>query len=175
MQELACSAGRGVAPAVVRRGRRNPCRNVAVTIAAAPAQNVRRVFTAPSVYNFRRHLEILAMLAPGFDQRAKVVDELGGRVISDMRGAGERFMVARATRGDRPGQAGRGRAPALLEIGVNPHDAGRAAARWKAGDVKAASAGGDVNGLDKRCRARRLPVDAYHLGLLNRLVQVIPL
>src|SRR6266571_7303348 len=111
MQELACSAGRGVAPAVVRRGRRNPCRNVAVTIAAAPAQNVRRVFTAPSVYNFRRHLEILAMLAPGFDQRAKVVDELGGRVISDMRGAGERFVVDRTTRGDRPGQPGRGRAP----------------------------------------------------------------
>src|SRR4030088_357292 len=108
MQELACSAGRGVAPAVVRRGRRNPCRNVAVTIAAAPAQNVRCVFTAPSVYNFRRHLEILAMLAPGFDQRAKVVDELGGRVISDMRGAGERFVVDRTTRGDRPGPPGCG-------------------------------------------------------------------
>src|SRR4249920_1983869 len=109
MQELACSAGRGVASAVVRREHRHACRNVAVTITATPAQNVRRVFAAPSVYNFRRHLEILAMLAPGFDQRAKVVDELGGRVISDMRGAGERFVVGRTTRGDRPGQAGRGR------------------------------------------------------------------
>src|SRR6185437_8810715 len=106
MQELACSAGRGVAPGVVRRGRRHPGRDVAVTSTAGPAQNVRRVFTAPPVYNFRRHLEILVMLAPGFDQRAKVVDELGGRVISDMRGAGERFVVGRTTRGNRPGQPG---------------------------------------------------------------------
>jgi hypothetical protein len=115
------------------------------------------------------------MLAPGFDQRAKVVDELGGRVISDMRGAGERFVVRRTTRGNSPGQPGCGRAPAFLEIGVNPHDVGRAAVRRKAGDIKPASAGGDVNGLDERRRARRLPVDAHHLGLLNRLVQVISL
>ena len=66
------------------------------------------------------------MLAPGLDQRAEVVDKLGGRVVSDVRRTGEGFMVYRTTRGDRPGQAGRGRALALLEIGVNPHDVARA-------------------------------------------------
>src|SRR5947209_15159591 len=92
-----------------------------------------------------------------------------------MRGAGERFVVYRATRGDRPGQASRGRALAFLEIGVNTHDVGRAAARRKPGGSQAASAGGDVDGLDKRNRPRRLPVDAHHLGLLDRLVELITL
>ena len=117
------------------RGRRNPCRDVAVPVAPAPAQNVRRVFTAPPVDDLGCHLEVLAMLAPCFDQRTEVVDELGGRVVSDVRRAGEGFMVYRTTRGDRPGQAGRGRALALLEIGVNPHDVGRAAARREPGDL----------------------------------------
>src|SRR5690349_19478442 len=134
------------------RGRRNPGGDVAVAVAPAPAQDVRCVFTAPPVDNLGRHLEVLAVLAPGLDQRTEVVDELGGRVIPDMRGAGERFVVYRATRGDRPGQAGRGRALAFLEIGVNTHDVGRAAARRKPGDIQAASAGGDVDGLDKRHR-----------------------
>src|SRR6266566_3963205 len=91
-------------------GRRDPCGDVAIAVAPAPAQNVRRVFTAPAVDDLGCHLEVLAMLAPGLDQRAEVVDELGGRVIPDVRGAGERFVVDRTARGDRPGQPGRGRA-----------------------------------------------------------------
>src|SRR5690349_10177045 len=129
-------------------GRRDPGGDVAVAVAPAPAQDVRSVLAAPPVDNLGCHLEVLAMLAPGPDQRAEVVDELGGRVVSDVRGAGERFMVHRAARGDRPGQAGRGRALALLEVGVNPHDVGRAIARRKPGNLQAASAGGDVDGLD---------------------------
>src|SRR5262249_40293762 len=118
MQELACSAVR----ASRCHGRGDPCRDVAIAITAAPAQNVRCMFAAPAVNHLGRHLELLAMLAPGLDQRTEVIHDLGGGVISDMRGAGERVMVYRATRGDRPGQPGRGRAPAPFEIGVNPHD-----------------------------------------------------
>ena|GEM_PF-5654082 len=33
------------------------------------------------------------MLASVFDQRAKVIDEFSGSVISDVRGAGECFVV----------------------------------------------------------------------------------
>src|SRR4029077_6638426 len=117
MQDLACiTPVTAPGPQSAAGGGRNPRRDVAVPIASAPAQNVRRVFTAPAVDNLGCHLEVLAMLAPGLDQRAEGVDELGGRVISDMRGASERFVVYRTARGDRPGQAARGRALALPEV-----------------------------------------------------------
>src|SRR5437868_1510164 len=96
MQELAClTRFWRPRPWSAAWGRRNPGGDVAVAVAPAPAQDVRRVFAAPPVYDLGRHLEVLAMLAPGLDQRAEVVDELGGRVVSDVRGAGERFMVHR--------------------------------------------------------------------------------
>ena len=94
-KNLHASPGRGVARAVIGRGRRNPCRNVAVTISAAPAQNVSGMFTAPSVNDLGRHLKLVTMLAPIFDQRPKVIDEFSGSVVSDVRGAGERFVVYR--------------------------------------------------------------------------------
>src|SRR6266496_6688317 len=58
---------------------------------------------------------------------------------------------------------------------MDPHDIWRTAARREPGDVQAAPADGDVNGLDERSGPRRLPVDAYYFGLLDRLVQVITL
>jgi hypothetical protein len=98
-------------------GRRDPCRDVAIAIAATPAQNISGMLAAPSVHHLGRHLEILVVLTPGLDQRTEVLDDLGGGVIPDMRGAGERVVVDRTTRGDRPGQPGRGRALAFFEIG----------------------------------------------------------
>ncbi len=53
------------------------------------------MFTAPSVNDLGGHLELITMLASIFDQRAKVIDDLSGRVVSYVRGAGERFMVYR--------------------------------------------------------------------------------
>ena len=53
------------------------------------------MFTAPSVNNLGGHLKLMIMLASIFDQRAEVVDEFSGSVVSDVRGAGERFMVYR--------------------------------------------------------------------------------
>ena len=53
------------------------------------------MFTAPSVNDLGGHLKLVTMLASIFDQRAKVIDEFSGSVVSHVRGAGERFMVYR--------------------------------------------------------------------------------
>ncbi len=53
------------------------------------------MFTAPSVNDLGGHLKVIIMLMSIFDQRAKVIDEFSGSVVSDVRGAGERFMVYR--------------------------------------------------------------------------------
>ena len=53
------------------------------------------MFTAPSVNDIGGHLKLMTVLASIFDQRAKVIDEFSGSVVSDVRGAGERFMVYR--------------------------------------------------------------------------------
>ena len=54
------------------------------------------MFTGPSVNDLGGHLKVITMLASIFDQRAKVIDEFSGSVVSDVRGAGERFMVYRS-------------------------------------------------------------------------------
>ena len=54
------------------------------------------MFTAPSINDLGGHLELMTMLTSIFDQRAKVIDEFSGSVVSDVRGGGERFMVYRA-------------------------------------------------------------------------------
>src|SRR5262245_44044284 len=179
MQELAWTGPGQRRRAAVRASgcdsRRHPRRDVAVAIAAAPAQNVSRMLAAPAVNHLGRHLEFLVMLMPGLDQGPEVVDDLGGGVVSDMRAARDRVVVDRATRGARPGPPGRGRPLAFLEISVNPHDIWRAIARGKPGNVQAPPADRDVNALDKRHGPGCLPVDAHHLGLLDRLVQMIAL
>ena len=53
------------------------------------------MFTAPSVNDLGGHLKLRTMLASIFDERAKVVDQFSGSVVSDVRGAGERLMVYR--------------------------------------------------------------------------------
>jgi len=53
------------------------------------------MFTAPSVNDLRGHLKLMTMLASIFNQRAKVIDQFSGGVVSDVRGAGERLMVYR--------------------------------------------------------------------------------
>src|SRR5260370_14863147 len=78
-------------------GRGDPCRDVAITIATAPAQDITGMFTAPSVNDLGGHLKLVTMLASIFDQRAEVIDKFSGRIVSDVRGAGERFMVYRPT------------------------------------------------------------------------------
>jgi hypothetical protein len=55
------------------------------------------MFTAPSVNDLGGHLKLVTMLASIFDQWAEVIDELSGSVVSDVRGAGESFMVYRPT------------------------------------------------------------------------------
>ena len=89
------------------------------------------MFTAPSVNDLGGHLKVIIMLMSIFDQRAKVIDEFSGSVVSDVRGAGERLMVYRPAGGDRSGQAGRSRAFALLKISVNPWNIWRTGARGK--------------------------------------------
>jgi len=54
------------------------------------------MFTTPSVNDLGGHLKLLTMLASIFDQRAKVIDEFSGRVVSDVCGAGECFVVYRS-------------------------------------------------------------------------------
>ena len=41
------------------------------------------------------HLKLMIMLASIFDQRAEVIDEFSGSVVSDVRGTGECLMVYR--------------------------------------------------------------------------------
>jgi hypothetical protein len=53
------------------------------------------MFTAPSVNDLGGHLKLMAMLASIFDERAKVIDQFSGSVVSDVRGASERLMVYR--------------------------------------------------------------------------------
>ncbi len=53
------------------------------------------MFTGPSVSDLGGHLKLMTMLAPIFDQGAKVIDEFSGSVVSHVRGAGERLMVYR--------------------------------------------------------------------------------
>ena len=141
MQELACShrkglirgisspgrSCRGSPPAAISHacgtGRRRAVHGTtaavtrtamsAITVTAAPAQDITRMFTAPSVNDLGGHLKIVTMLAPIFDQRAEVIDEFSGSVVSDVRGAGERLMVYRPAGGDRAGQAGPRSLPCL--------------------------------------------------------------
>src|SRR4030088_164152 len=77
--------------------RRGAYRDVAVAIAAAPAQDVSRMFTTPPVNYFRRHLKLMAVFAALSDERAEVVDKLCGGVVPDVRRAGERFVINSAT------------------------------------------------------------------------------
>ena len=53
------------------------------------------MFAAPSISDLWGHLKLRTMLTSIFDQRAKVIDEFSGSVVSDVRGSGERFMVYR--------------------------------------------------------------------------------
>ena len=53
------------------------------------------MFTAPSVNDLGGHLKLMTMLASILDERAKVIDQFSGSVVSDVRGASERLMVYR--------------------------------------------------------------------------------
>ena len=53
------------------------------------------MFTAPSVNDLGGHLKLLTMLASILDERAKVIDQFSGSVVSDVRRASERLMVYR--------------------------------------------------------------------------------
>ncbi len=53
------------------------------------------MLTAPSVNGLGGHLELMTMLASILDERAKVIDQFSGSVVSDVRRAGERLMVYR--------------------------------------------------------------------------------
>src|SRR6266571_6172522 len=156
-------------------GRHDPGRDVFVAVAPAPAQNVPGMLAAPPVDHFRRHLELRAVLAPVFDQRAQVINELGGRVITHMGRGGQRFVIGGPARCDRPGQTRGGRTPPFSEIGVNSWNIRRAGARGKPRAGEAATAGGDFHRVDQRLRPGRLAVHPHHLGLLDRLVQVVAL
>src|SRR6478736_10400853 len=101
-----------------------------MAIAAAPAQDVARMFATPPVDDLRRHLELTAVFAAIADKRPKVVDNLGRRVVPHMRRTGERFVIDSPARGDRPGQAGGSSAFPLAEIGMDPRDIWRAVA-WR--------------------------------------------
>src|SRR5450755_2699159 len=75
------------------QGTCDACCNVAIAITTAPAQDVSRMFTTPSINGLRRHLELKAVLAAIFNEGAKVVDELCGGVVPHMCRVGERLVV----------------------------------------------------------------------------------
>src|SRR6266542_3243034 len=156
-----------------RQRRRDAGGDVAIAMTAAPAQDVPRMLAAPAVNDLGRHLQLIAVLAAVPDQRAEIVDELRGGVVTHMRCRGERFVIDRATRGDRPGQPRRGRSFSLPEVGMYPRNIRRAAARREPRARQAAAPDSNINGLDQRLRPGCLPVDTHDFGLLDRLVQMI--
>src|SRR5215813_1795535 len=154
---------------------RDSHRNILMAVAPAPAQYVTRVLTAPSVYNLGCHLQPGSVLTAALDERAKVIDQLRGGVVAHMCRPGERFMINSPARRDRPGQTRRCRAPAFSKICMYSWNIRRTAGRGKLRCGKAAAADGNVHGGNEWLRSSGLPVDAHHLGLLGRLVQMVAL
>src|SRR5258708_20223137 len=90
------------------QGRRDPRGYVAIAITAAPAQDVSRVFTAPTGNHFRCHLKLVAVFVAFSNQRTEVVDKLCGSVVSDMCRSGERLVINCPALGDLPAHPRRG-------------------------------------------------------------------
>src|SRR6185312_1375472 len=119
----------GAGPPRRAGGRHDPCGDIPVTVAPAPAQDVSRVLAAPPVDDLRGHLEVRAVLTAVPDQRSQIIDQLGRRVITHMCRAGQRFVIGGPAGSDRPGQTRGGRTPPFPEICVNSWNIRRAGAR----------------------------------------------
>src|SRR6516164_4738640 len=133
-------------------GGHHPRRDVVIAVAPAPAQYVPRVLTAPAVDNLGSHLQPGAVLTAILDERAKIIDQFRGGVIAHMCRAGERFVINGPARRDGPGQTSGGRPSAFSEICVYSRNVRRAAGLGKLRSGKAAAAGGNVHGVNKRLR-----------------------
>ena len=108
-------------------------------------------------------------------ERSKVIDKLCGGVVSDVCGTGKCFVIDRPARGDCPGKACGSYPFPLTEIFMYSRNIVRTVARGKLGTHEAPPADSNIHGLHQWLRTRRLPIDAYHFGLVDRLVQVIAL
>ena len=150
-------------------------RNVVVAVPAAPAQNISRVLAAPTVNDLWRHFELTAMFTAITYERSKIIDKLCGGVVSNVRGAGKCFVVDRPARGDCPGKACGSYPFPLTEILMYSRNIVWTVARGKPGTHQAPPSDSNIHGLHQWLRTRRLPVDAYHFGLVDCLVQVIAL
>ena len=146
-----------------------------MAVPAAPAQDVSRMFTAPAVNDLWRHLKLTAMFTAITYEGSKIIDKFCGGVVSDVRGTGQCFVIDRPARGDCPSQACGSNSFPLTEIFVYSRNIVRSVARGKLGAHQTAPPDSNIHGLYQRLRTRRLPVDAHHFGLVDRLVQVIAL
>src|SRR6516162_9415621 len=154
---------------------RDSLRYVLMAVAPAPAQYVARVLTAPPVDDLGRHLQTEVVLTAVLNERPEIIDQFRGGVIANMRRAGERFVINGPARRDRPGQTRGGRSSAFSKIFMYSRNMRRAGGRRILRPGQAVAANGNVHRVNERLRPGRLSVDAHHLGLLDRLVQVVEL
>src|SRR5215472_288168 len=170
-----CHAPARLAGFSLADGGHHPRRYVVMAVAPAPAQYVPRVLTAPPVDDLGRHLQTGAMLTAVLDERPEIIDQFRGGVIANMRRAGERFVINGPARRDRPGQTRGGRSSAFSKIFMYSRNMRRAGGRRILRPGQALAANGNVHRVNERLRPGRLSVDAHHLGLLDRFVQVVEL